>query len=208
MAAAPRKRPLYLVFALLGALALGANGACSGWATVALYREPIDPSLAGQGIADEGDRAAVVARFEAYLRALDAARPRGWPLGIATLILGSAVLVLATRALGGSGGARAALVQLVVAQAGAHAAAYWLLPGVLDAELRVYEAKQAADNHERFPERARADDITRATAGMIRAMNPLGLALRTLGSALVVVGLTRRRSRQFFDEAGKAVEEQ
>jgi len=207
MAAAARKRPFYLIVALLGALALGANGACTGWATVALYREPIDPSLAGQGIPDEADRTAVVARFEAYLRALDAARPRGWPLGVATLLIGGAILVFATRALGGSGGARAALVQLVVAQAGTHAAAYWLMPDVLEAELHVHEATQAADNHQRFPERARADDITRATAGMLRALNPLGLALRTLGSALVVVGLTRRRSREFFDEAGKAVEE-
>ena len=39
-------------------------------------------------------------------------------------------------------------------------------------------------------------------------MNPLGLALRTLGSALVVIALTRRRSREFFDETGEAVEEQ
>jgi hypothetical protein len=207
MAAAARKRPFYLVLALLGALALGANGACTGWATVTLYREPIDPTLAGEGIADEGDRLAVVARFEAYLRALDAARPRGWPLGIATLILGSAILVFATRALGGSSRARAVLVQLVVAQAGVHAAAYWLMRDVLDAELHVHEANQAAENHERFPERARADDITRATAGILRAMNPLGLALRTIGSALVVIALTRRRSREFFDEASEAVEE-
>jgi hypothetical protein len=208
MATAARKRPFYLVLALLGALALGANDACTGWATVALYREPIDPSLAGEGIPDEGDRVALVARFEAYLRALDAARPRGWPLGIATLLLGSAVLIFATRALGGSGGARAALVQLVVAQAGTYAVAYWLLPGVLEAELHVREAKQAAETHEHVPERARADEITRATTGMLRAMNPLGLALRTLGSALVVIALTRRRSRAFFDETGKAVEEQ
>ncbi|MGO9838321.1 MAG: hypothetical protein ACLP1X_29425 [Polyangiaceae bacterium] len=208
MVTAARKRPFYLVLALLGALALGANDACTGWATVALYREPIDPSLAGEGIPDEGDRVALVARFEAYLRALDAARPRGWPLGIATLLLGSAVLVFATRALGGSGRARAALVQLVVAQAGTYAAAYWLLPGVLEAELHVHEAKQAAETHEHVPERARADEITRATTGMLRAMNPLGLALRTLGSALVVIALTRRRSREFFDETAKAVEEQ
>jgi len=208
MPAAARKRPFYLVLALLGALALGANGACTGWATVVLYREPMDPSLAGEGIADEADRQAVVARFEAYLHALDAARPRGWPLGIATLILGSAILVFATRALGGSGGARAALVQLLVAQAGTHAAAYWLMPDVLEAELHVHEARQAAENHQHFPERARADDVTRATAGMLRALNPLGLALRTVGSALVVVALTRRRSRGFFDESGHAVEEQ
>jgi hypothetical protein len=74
--------------------------------------------------------------------------------------------------------------------------------------LHVREAKQAAETNEHVPERARADEITRATAGILRAMNPLGLALRTLGSALVVIALTRRRSREFFDETGEAVEEQ
>jgi len=208
MAAATRKRPFYLVLALLGALALGASGACSGWATVILYREPLDPTLAGEGVQDEADRLAVVARFEAYLHALDAARPRGWPLGIAALILGSAIVVFATRALGGAAGARAALVQLVVAQAGTNALAYALLPDVLDAELHLREATQAAKYHERYPDRTRPDDVTRATAGMLRAMNPLGLALGSLGSALVVIALTRRRSREFFDGSGEAVQEQ
>src|SRR5258708_38024067 len=83
---AQRKRPFYLVLSLFGALALGGTGACGGWSTVAPYREPVDASLAGNGIADEADRAAVVARVEAYLRPLGAAKPRGWPLSIAALL--------------------------------------------------------------------------------------------------------------------------
>src|SRR5579863_1558979 len=130
MAASERKRPWYLVLALLGALASGAVGARAGCNTVTLYRESVDLTLAGEGIADEADRAAVVARGEAYVRAFDAAKARGWPLGVATLLLGGATLFFAMRTMAGSGGARAALVQLVVAQAAVNMASHWLLQDV------------------------------------------------------------------------------
>lgn len=207
MPAAERKRPWYLVLALLGALALGTTGSCSGWATIALYREPVDPSFGAEGISDDADRAAVVARTRAYVQTLDAAKRRGWPIGVATMLLGSAVFVFAMRAMGGNGGARVALIQLVVAQAGVDAAAYWLMRDVFEAHLRLLEAQQAAEIHERVPERPRADEVARATSSMLRAANPIVFAFRTLGSTLIVVALTRRRSREFFKAAGEAVEE-
>ncbi|MDP9149865.1 MAG: hypothetical protein M3O36_08015 [Myxococcota bacterium] len=207
MPAAERKRPWYLVLALMGALALGMTGACSGWSTMTLYREPIDSSLAAQGIADEADRAAVSSRVDAYVRTLDGAKARGWPLGVASLLVGGAIVILAMRALGGSGGARTALVQLVVAQAGLNAASFWLMRDVFDADLRVFEARQAAEIHERVPEKPRADEMSRTTAAMLRAANPIAVVLRTIGSALVVVALTRRRSRAFFDPSAAALEE-
>jgi hypothetical protein len=78
---------------------------------------------------------------------------------------------------------------------------------VFDADLRVFEARQAADLHERVPDKPRADEMSRAAASMLRAANPVALALRTLGSALVVIALTRRRSRDFFDATPAAIEE-
>ena len=204
---AERKRPWYLVLALLGALALGTTGACSGWSTVTLYRESIDVAAASEGIADPDDRAAVESRIDAYVRTLDAAKSRGWPLGVAALLIGGAIVFVAWRAMSGSGGARAALVQLVVAQAGLNAASFWLMRDVFDADPRVFEARQAADLHERVPDKPRADEMSRAAVSMLRAANPVALALRTLGSALVVIALTRRRSRDFFDAATAAVEE-
>ncbi len=206
MAIAQRRRPWYLVLAIVGALGLGTVGACSGWSTVALYREPIDPSLLAQGVADEADRAAVVSRFQAYLHALDAAKSRGWPLSVATLLLGTAVFVAAMRTLRGSSGARSALVQLIIAQAGANAASYWLMRDVFDAHLRVAEAAQAADLHVNVPDRPRADETAALTARMLHAATPIAFALRSLGSALIVVALTRRRSREFFEAAAKAVQ--
>jgi hypothetical protein len=41
----------------------------------------------------------------------------------------------------------------------------------------------------------------------MRAASSMILVLRTLGSALVVVGLTRLRSRAYFDERAAALEE-
>ncbi len=209
MVSAERKRPWYLVLALLGALALGTAGAFQGWGTFVSYHDSIDPTIIGGGIADEADRLAVIARFGSYLQVLDMAKPRAWPLGVATLVLGTAIFVFAMRALGGSGTARAVLVQLIVAQAGVNAASYWLLRDVFEAELRLRGAQDAAashESHENVPERDQAE-ILRAAAKMRRAGYPIALALDTLGSALIVVALTRRRARAFFDPAGEALRE-
>jgi hypothetical protein len=206
MVPAERKRPWYLVLALLAALAIGMASAVHGWHTVVLYQSPIDSSLAGAGIADEADRLAVIARFEAYLSAMDMAKPRVWPLSVAGLVLGVAIFVAAMRTLGGSGGARAVLVQLVFVQAGVNALNFWLLRDVLDAELRLVEAKEAAEVRERIPQADQARVLRDATK-MGRALYPAGLALDTLGSALVVAALTRRRSREFFDPARPALRE-
>jgi hypothetical protein len=196
MAASERKRPWYLLLSLLAALAFGAQGARNGWTTVMLYREPIDPSMAGQGIVDESDRAAVVAYADAYVQALDAAKSRGWPLSIATLLLGASILFFAMRAVGGSGSARIVLVQLLVAQAGVNAATHWLMGDVQAAELRWTEARlHAADSHEHVPE-----EVLRAAAAIV-------LAVQLVGSALIVVALTRRRSREFFDATAAALGE-
>ncbi len=195
MAAAERKRPWYLVLALLGALTLGTLGASTGWGRMLLYRDAVDATAEGAGIADEAEREAVVARAQAWLDALDAAKARGWPLAVASLVLGSAVLFFGVRTLGGSSVARSALVQLVIAQAGVNAADFYLMRDAWEAQQRFYMAKQAAVNHVHVdPEAAR------------RTL-PIAITLSGLGSALVVFGLTRRRTRQFLDSAAEAVEE-
>jgi hypothetical protein len=51
------------------------------------------------------------------------------------------------------------------------------------------------------------DEVLRAAAKMRRAGYPIALALDTLSSALIVVALSRRRSREFFDPTGEALGE-
>jgi hypothetical protein len=201
---AERKRPWYLVLALLGAMALGTTGAYGGYNQAALYFMPVDPSVAGEGIADPLDREAVVSRAEAALHVLDAAKSRGWPLYVATLLLGGATLLFAMRTLGGSAGARTVLVQLVVAQAAVGVASHFLLRDVFEANLRWVEAKEAADLH---ASGASHDALPLPTTSVLRAAGTIAIVLRTLGSALVVVGLTRSRSRAYFDRTAATVGE-
>jgi hypothetical protein len=163
-----------------------------------LYREAIDPSFGADGIADTAERDAVVARTKVWLDTLDQAKTRGFPLGVAALVLGSAVFVFAMRTLGGSSSARTALVQVVVAQALLTAADYWLLRDVWEANAHVAWARQAAVAHDHgepmvLPENA--------------PLLPIMFALQTLGSALVVVGLTRPRSRRFLEARAEALGE-
>lgn len=195
MAAKERKRPWYLVLALLGALTLGTCGASVGWGRVLLYREAVDATTEGIGIADEAQRQLVVARAQEWITTLDDAKARGWPLAIASLLLGTAILVFGVRTLGGSGGVRTALVQLVIAQAGVNAADYYLMRESWDAQQRFFNAKHAAWAHVEV-------DAEEARRGLRVAM-----MLSTFGSALVVFGLTRPRSRQFLDAVPGAVEE-
>ncbi|HXX70428.1 MAG TPA: hypothetical protein VEK07_24820 [Polyangiaceae bacterium] len=199
MTAPARKRPWYLVLALLGALALGSMGACRGWKAVELYREPVDMSLAGEGIADEADRAAVVARAQAFLQTLDAEKARGWPLAVATLILGGALFTFAIRAMGGSAGSRAVLIQLVMAQAATNALSLLLLHDVFDAEFRYWEAWQAARIRANPPDGARTEETLRTLSSVAPAVPGVELALYSITSALIVVALTRRRSRDLLD---------
>jgi hypothetical protein len=206
MVSPERKRPWYLVLALLGALILGTAGAYEGWSRFLAYHDTFDPTLIGAGIADEADRLAVVARFEAFLQVLDVAKSRAWPLGVAALVLGTAVFVFAMRALGGSGTARAVLVQLIVAQAGTNAAGYWLLRDLFEADLRLHDAMDAAVSRDSVPQQDQPE-VLRTMAKVRRAYYPIALALDTLGSALIVIALTRRRSRAFFDLASEALRE-
>jgi hypothetical protein len=208
MATQERKRPWYLALALSVALALGMMGAFGGYASVMLYRAPNAilalPAAATHDIADDADRAAVQLRFDAYVAALDASRARGWPLAVATLLLGGAIVVFATRTIAGSRSGRAALLQLVFAQAGLTVGSAWLMRDVDDAAQRFNNAYQSAVDHENARERRGAD---RTLFHVPSAWTPVVLALRTLSSAFVLVALTRRRARHFFDAASPAVEE-
>jgi hypothetical protein len=207
MAAQPPKRPWYLVVALSLALALGMTGACNGSALVQHYHAPAEQIAALRAMSDiaaDDDRAAVQARFDAYITTLDNARPRGWPLAVAMLVLGCATVFFSMRVIGGSGSGRAALLQLIFVQAALAPVAHWLMRDVDEAETRVEEAMLSAH--------ARAGNVPalRLNTGALalRARGPVGLALHTLGCAFVLIGLTRRGSRAYLEGAAEAVEEQ
>lgn len=163
-----------------------------------LYRQPIDPTFESEDIADQAERDAIVTRTRAWLQALDNAKSRGWPLGVASLVLGGAVFVFAMRTLGGSSSARGILVQLIAAQAALGVVDYWLLRDVWELTARLEGARLAALAHEHLdPAMLRESALSM----------PIAVALQTLSSALIIVGLTRRRSRRFFETRAEALGE-
>lgn len=208
-AAAPRKRPWYLVVALLGALAFGAGGASDGYGIWTFYHEGrVDPVQRLADIANDADRAVVARAFEHLLDAMDLAKDRLYPLGVAALVLGLAMALFALRAMAGRANARPMLLQLVVAQAALGLGGYALQRDVRAAEQDLEAAAITAKAHE-LPQQNPGTD--RAVALMTRAtaIAPgIYLMLRTLGSALIVLALTRPRSREFFDAAHDPAVEQ
>ena len=210
MAAQERKRPWYLVVALSLALALGTMTAFSGCARFTFYRAPSDAIAAAaptREISDDAERAAVQARFEAWLSALDGAKARGWPLSVAALLLGGATVFFAMRTIGGSRSGRAALLQLVCAQGVLSPVDAWLMHDVESAQLRYQEAAQTAGLRERGFEKRDIDRWAAVGDRVIESRIPVGVALHTLGTIFVLVALTRRRSRDFLDAASAAIEE-
>ncbi len=202
------RRPRWLVAALLVAMVLGTSSWWDGCARLDMYRS--DSSQAASRIhATIQDGAARAQAEAAYVDMLDvfgATRNRTVPLASATFVLGAALLVLASRGLGGRRGSRSLLVQVVSAQAVVAFATYFLTRDVRAAERHWEHTTRTALQEQAFPPewRARAESIEDFK---IRLEAPLSLAARILSSALVVLALTRPRSRAFFDAEGTPVSE-
>jgi hypothetical protein len=206
---AARKKPWYVIAALMGALGLGAGGGCEGNRIVSLYRaEHLDPSAYVQEIASDVDREAVRSALEGYIDALGIARDRAFPLAIAALLLGAATVFFAMRGMGGSAGARRGLMQLVVVQAGLVAGTYYIERDVRAAAVRLRSAEIRAHARQELPDPLRAEEAIRMSLVEVKLRDPVRLAMTTIGSLLIVFALTRRGARAFFDASPDTVPEQ
>ena len=206
-AASPR-RPRWLVAALLVAMVLGTSSWWDGCARLDMYRSESSQaaSRVHATIQDEGARARAEKTYISMLDVYGDSRSRTVPLASATFVLGAALLALASRGLGGRKGSRGMLVQIVSAQAAIAIATYFLTRDVRAAEHAWEHVCRTALQEQAFPPewRARAESIEDFK---MRLEAPLGLAARTLASALVVLALTRPRSRAFFDAEIEPVSE-
>ena len=203
----PVKRPRYLLLALIGALVFGAGCWMDGCGRLAFYRGEQDQSLAlNASIKADTDRNRAEALYHRFTEVADAARKRAIPLAAATFVLGAALLALGSRALAGKTNTRGALVQVVIAQAAVVGLAYYLTADIRNAELDWEMERTLIHQRETLP----ADQYEQVVP-MMQSMRHYGvpgwLVLRTLASALIVFALTRPRSREFFEAAGKPVSE-
>jgi hypothetical protein len=201
-------RPRYLVVALIAALVFGAGCWTEGCARLQLYRGGQDGAAAlNEQIRDDADRAEVEALYKRFIDVADGARGRGVPLAAATFVLGAALLAFAARGLAGRTNARSALIQVVSAQAILVVATWFVMRDVSEAELDWHLARTLAQQREALP----PDELAKVAPVVRDARHyggPAWLVIRTVASALIVVALTRRRSRAFFDAASAPAPEQ
>ena len=198
-----KKRPWYLVVALIGAWVFGASGMTDGCSTIAFYKsDTIDTASAADAISDDADRAAVKAITEHYFAAVDAAKTRVYPLGVAALLLGATMWGFAAGAMAGRPGARKALLQVLCVQTALVAVGYFLTPDVRAAALDA-EAKLRALGGP--PKDAGLLHVLGMARSALR--NPaVILGLRITSNMLIVVALTRARTRMFFEATPTAAE--
>lgn len=199
----PLKKPRYLLVALIVALVFGAGCWTEGCARLAFYRGESDPSLTLNGsIKNDADRGRAEALYHRFTEVADAGRNRAVPVAAATLVLGAALLALAARALRGKTNTRAPLVQVVIAQAVVVAVGYFLTQDMRAAEIDWW--LDATLSHQRESSTPEQYESIAPAMRKMRIAEPAWLVVRTLASGLIVLALTRRRSRAFF-EAGNTV---
>jgi hypothetical protein len=201
-----RKRPWYLLVALLGAWLFGAAGMASGWDRIEFYRmSKIDPTAISE-IADDATRANVLAAHDHYVAAMDAGRAHIFPLGVASFVLGIAMWIVAGSAMTGRRGARTILIQVLLAQAVLLGVDFFVTRDVRAREMELAlvfaNARQVTADKEQL---AQAEKIT---AAIMRIAPPFVLAGQVLARGLIIIALTRPRSREFFEAASSQMSEQ
>jgi hypothetical protein len=195
------RRPRYLLVALIAALVFGAGCWTDGCARLAFYRGERDHYAAqNQSIPGDADRGQAEQLYQRYIDASDATRGRGVPLAAATFVLGAALLALAARGLAGKSNTRSALMQVVAAQAIVVAATFFVTRDMRRAEDDWQYQAALFQRRDKIPVEQYADVAT--TLNVLKRWAPPGwLAFRSLASALIILALSRPRSREFFDAA-------
>lgn len=201
-------RPRYLAVALVLALVFGAGCWTEGCKQLSFYRgERAHHVAMNESVTDAADREHVESVYQRFVEISDAQRGRGVPLAAATFVLGAALLALASRGLGGKGNTRSALMQVVGAQAIVVALTYFAMRDTRNAELDWDMERTLV--HERATKPAeQVEQVVVPSLRVFRRYAPGGwLALRTLASALILLALSRPRSRAFFEASAQQVPE-
>jgi hypothetical protein len=202
------RRPRYLVVALIGALVFGVGCWTEGCGRLTFYHrgDPDHGAILNDGIKDDADRAHADELYRHFVDVSESSRGRSVPLSAATFVLGAALLALAARGLAGKSNTRSALIQVVAAQATVVVATYFLARDVRNAELDWQLESSLLKQRPSMPA-----DQYREVVPTVRALRrwvpPIWLVFRTVASGLIVIALTRARSREFFEAAAGTISE-
>ncbi len=194
------KRPWYLMAALVAAWIYGAQAMADGYDQIAFFRgERPDIHQETDAIVGADARDAAYAAGEHWLAVREAAGRREMPFGVASLLLGGAMVLFAARSMAFREGSRSKLVQVVVVHAATAAVGFLCTRDVAVAEAayRLSQSMSSVMSHNLGDPEAIAR--TRAMLPMMqRAVGPLLLLMSISISGLIVVALTRPRARAFF----------
>lgn len=192
-------RPWYLVLALLVCSGLGACGATDGWGTIAIYRGAQLEVTHDDDAAHDDQRKTVQTAVDNMLGAMDVERKRVFPLAAAELVLGVAMFLFAAGAMMGRSGARRAVVQLAIVQAVLVIATFLLTPKLRWTHIDIAMAQVLTGKE--------APQLVTSMRVFYRAVLIVGLVVRALVAALIVVALTRRRVLAFYEAQGETPSE-
>ncbi len=188
---------------MLGAWFFGSNAALVGWERLSLFQTGIE-----QVEAAATDPTADDDRLQAQRDRLDdavyAARRRMLPLAAGSLLLGVSLWIFAVGAMAGRPGARVLLCQLVAAHAVLGVLFYLLTPDVRRVEREVARetidiAAQAALDGGTVD--ARTQQALALTGQAVGAWQVVALAGDLVLHGIVLLALTRRRTRAFYAAA-------
>ena len=203
-----RKRPWYLVLALIGSWIFGASGFVDGCSTLAFYKTPtVDAADYVAGVKGDGERIEATAAAERYITAMHTAKERVFPLGIAALLLGGAMVVFSARAMSGRSGARSGLIQVITVQAALVVATHFLTPDVRASRTDLEGAVVSAQLRESGQEQQVIDQSLALYPKIVRFRSAVWLVFRSTAALLILLALTRPRTRLFFEALEEPVSE-
>jgi len=201
-----RKRPWYLILALVCAWVFGASAMNEGCSTVGFYKtDRSELTSTVQELAKDADRDAVAQITNGYFSVMDGAKNRVFPLGVASLLLGGVMWGFAAGAMAGRAGARSSLLQVICVHATVVVLAFMLTP---DVRAAVVDADMKLSSLQPEPHSAPLREARRLLREHRALVPVIGMSLHLFGYGLVLLALTRRRSREFFDAASAARAEQ
>ncbi|CAN5220643.1 hypothetical protein BH09MYX1_BH09MYX1_67100 [soil metagenome] len=195
----PMKRPWYLILALGICFVLGASAAFNGMVLIDVYRQPeTDVSAQYADMKNDAQRAKMQSATQALLDAVHAEESRLFPLSAAELVLGMALFILAALAMVGRNGARGALVQVVIVYTAVLVGEHFATPKVRAAEmeLRLTEVEADLPDGGMDPQMVALQIATQRK--LIPLVQPIRLAVRGAMALLIVLALTRKRTRAFY----------